>query len=154
MGFVCVFAVVKIYALLHPNYPTHVAVMSKAMHISAREALELDSIHKTVSDGKAPTESEWASVRKLFDGNDREQERYGLLILCLLHKTKYREQAIQIASGHLDSADRFVKAGAMTALAKLHDPRWKQIAIENENSSDPFIKKSAIALLERQDRFK
>lgn len=153
-GFLFVLGAFKIHAVMFPNIPTFVLERSKAMHVSPREALEVNYIHDRVASGGALTESQWSTVQGLFSSKNIEQERFGLLILGQLNKTKYRLEAIHYAEGLIDSMDASVRSRSLTVLARLHDSRWKGIALRNQNSTDPIVKQSAAALLERQERFK
>src|SRR5688500_12293518 len=147
-GFLFVVLGFPIYKVLNPRYPRHIIQMSQEMRVSSREAADLDYIHQRAASGETPTDRQWRSVKRLVANHNIPRNRFALLILGQLNKTRYRQEAVRMAEGLLNSPDSRIKAMSITTLARLRDGRWKGLALQNQHSHDPILRTSAVALLE------
>ena len=143
-----------IFKKLTPNYPIFIVGMSKDMQLPLQETQELNQTMLNLGNGATATEAQWKSIQRLVENDNIARKRFALLMLGTFNKTKYRQEAIHYSEELVNSPDSSIKARSVSVLAHLHDSRWKQFALQNLNSSDPVLKSSATALLERQDRFK
>jgi hypothetical protein len=158
MPFITGFAVVllgfALYRVLHPSYPRMIVERANELQMSPREAQDLNNTFLKVLSGDTPTANQWQTIVSLIESDQVARKRMGLLMLTGLNRTKYRPDAVRYAAGLVNSSDSRVKSLSFTVLAKLHDSRWKEYALQYQNSSDPILRTAATGLLERQDRFK